>query len=313
MPVPFPFVRVHFAGAVLVLAALVVATRAHAAEPSEVEDLIRQGVASRRAGNDNKALPFFQKAYELARTPRTSAQLGLVELALGYSVEAERHLSQGLASPKDPWIERNHVTLEDSVRRARMTIGEIAVTGAPVGAEVLINGRTAGLLPLATPIRIGQGPTTVELRASGYASGSAVVEVVAGKRSEVTLRLEKAGVPSQVSVARPAPAISIASQPVSQPAVETGRARPLIGWLLIGGGVATAGAGAALLLAARSDCTSRPGFECSHQPRSRTPAWALIGTGAAAAIAGGLVLLVRPNAQTEIGLGPSSIFLRGPL
>jgi len=64
----------------------------------QVEELIRQGIELRQAGQDVRAFPLFQKAYESDRTPRTAGQLGLCELALGYWVESEKHLGEALAS-----------------------------------------------------------------------------------------------------------------------------------------------------------------------------------------------------------------------
>src|SRR6476646_8300950 len=75
-----------------------------AADAAEVEALIAKGNELRRAGTPGPALPYFQKAYELARTPRTTGQLGLAELAAGYPVEAEVHLTTALESPNDPSI-----------------------------------------------------------------------------------------------------------------------------------------------------------------------------------------------------------------
>ena len=63
------------------------------ADAAEVEALIAKGNELRRAGTPGPALPYFQKAYQLARTPRTTGQLGLAELAAGYPVEAAEHLA----------------------------------------------------------------------------------------------------------------------------------------------------------------------------------------------------------------------------
>jgi len=60
------------------------------ADAAEIEALISKGNELRRAGTPGPALPYFQKAYELARTPRTTGQLGLAELAAGYPVEMRR-------------------------------------------------------------------------------------------------------------------------------------------------------------------------------------------------------------------------------
>ena len=61
----------------------------------------------------------FEKAYQISRTPRTAAQLGLCELELGDFVEAERHLNEALAEPEHPWVKKNKATLKKSLETAR--------------------------------------------------------------------------------------------------------------------------------------------------------------------------------------------------
>jgi hypothetical protein len=93
------------------------------ADAAEVEALIARGNELRRAGTPGPALPYFQKAYELARTPRTTGQLGLGELAAGYPVEAAEHLGAALQSPDDPSIVKYRKVLMDALTAARAQIG----------------------------------------------------------------------------------------------------------------------------------------------------------------------------------------------
>ena len=79
----------------------------------EPEALIRQGVEMRRQGDDLKAHGYFQRAYDIARTPRSAAQLGLADLAIHDNLAAEQHLSEALAS-SDPWVRQNRPVLEKS-------------------------------------------------------------------------------------------------------------------------------------------------------------------------------------------------------
>src|SRR3954449_10190743 len=94
------------------------------ADAAEVEALIAKGNELRRAGTPGPALPYFQKAYELARTPRTTGQLGLAELAAGYPVESEAHLSAALQSTNDPSIAKYRNALTNALANARSHIGE---------------------------------------------------------------------------------------------------------------------------------------------------------------------------------------------
>jgi hypothetical protein len=301
----------------VILAAAVglVGPSAYAADAAEVENLLHEGIRLRREGHDADALPLFAKAHELAHTPRTAAQLGIVGFALGYSLDAATHLSEGLAASKDVWISRNRGTLEETLARVRGTIGKVVVTGAPDGAGVYLNGRPVGRLPLAVPVAVGQGTVSLELRANGYVTASTSVAVVGGQQAAVHLELAKEpslALPQQPS----APAVT------ELPATEAGRpgstvssarsVRSIAGWSLIGAGVISTVVGGILLLSAK-DCVPQSGFQCNRESPSHVPGWALVGAGVAAGIAGGVVIVTRPSAHTEIGFGPTFVFLRHPL
>ena len=190
-----------FALALVVSAALWSAGPARAASSVvEVESLIRHGVELRRQGQDERALPLFQQAYELARNPRTAAQLGLCELSTGYWIDAEQHLAEALVSAEHPWVAKNRQQLAASLERARANIGELTVTGTPVGAEVRVNGKVAGQLPLGKLLRLARGPVDVEVRAPGYVATNR--SLVIGDRSqtlEVALSPERKTPVAQVS------------------------------------------------------------------------------------------------------------------
>jgi hypothetical protein len=283
---------------------------AHAADPAEVERLLQEGIRLRREGSDSRALPLFQKAHDLAHTPRTAAQLGLVEFALGYSVDSATHLSQGLAVSNDPWIQANRAVLEKALADVRANVGEVEVSGAPGGADVRLNGASVGTLPLASPVQTDQGPKTIELRAPGYVAKSTSVNVVGGKRTLVHLELEPEHSLSPVSPTT-APGANLADSPGSKDSA-TSPTRTIVGWTLVGAGAAAAATGGVLLATAK-DCTPMAGFQCAHEPASRVPGWTLLGVGLATGVAGAIVLITRPTAHTEVGLAPSYVFLRGQM
>jgi hypothetical protein len=177
----------------VVLAVQIVAgevERAEAADPAEVETLIRQGVELRQHRDDQRALPLFQKAYTIAPTPRTAAQLGLAEVALGYVIDAERHLQESLAATHDPWVKKNRTVLETTLRRVQARIGQVVVGGRPKDAEVRLNGTVVGRLPLATPLRVGEGPANVEVEARGYKKARYSLAVTGGRQTAVDVELE---------------------------------------------------------------------------------------------------------------------------
>lgn len=175
--------RPIFASLVMVAANSLGAGRA-LGQTVEAEALIRKGLDLRHQGHDAQAVPYLENAYKLSRTPRTAAQLGLVSMALGYWVDAERYLDEALGDPDNPWVATNRHTLEAARGRVRGFVGDLTITGDPDGAEVLVNGKLIGHLPLAKPVHIGKGVVEVALRAPGYSQASKTVTVEgAGKNS----------------------------------------------------------------------------------------------------------------------------------
>src|SRR5437763_9941722 len=127
---------------------------AHAGDSAEAEALIRQGVDLRGQKKDERALALFEKAYQVSRSPRTAGQLGLVEMALGYFVDAEKYLGEAVASPDHPWVAKNLPTLKAQLAAATAQIGDLYIAGEPAGAEVIVNGKSVGRLPLSGPVRL---------------------------------------------------------------------------------------------------------------------------------------------------------------
>jgi tetratricopeptide (TPR) repeat protein len=161
------------------------------AQPSVAEDNIRQGNELRRKDLDPRALPLYQKAYDLEPSPRTAAQLGLVEGALGYWLSAERHLKEGLVSTRNPWVWRNRAKLRRALANVQASIGEVEISGGPPGAEVTVNGQRAGQLPLPAPVRVGEGVAQIALRAGGHKEATTTATVRGGQRVPVRIALER--------------------------------------------------------------------------------------------------------------------------
>jgi len=187
------------------------------AQAEDAEAAIRQGMELRKQGQDARALPYLEKAYKLSRTSRTAAQLGLVQMGLGYWVDSEHHLDEALADPDNYWVAKNRPVLEGALTRVRSMIGSLVITGQPTGAEVMVNGRTVGRLPLGQEVRIAKGPAEIEVRADGYVPVTRTVVITGGGREQVSLALAPA--PQAAEAALTAPA----SRPTSR-AAGTGEA-----------------------------------------------------------------------------------------
>ena len=267
---------------------------------AEVESLIAKGNELRRAGKPGPALPYFQKAYELARTPRTTGQLGLAELAAGYPVEAADHLAAALRSPNDPSIVKYQQILADALTMARSQIGELSINGTPAGAEVVIDGRQVGTLPLSLPVKLPARNVELVIRAPGHTPHQEVMPIGGGQRHELTVNLHPIPQPAE-----PTPIVKLASgpsapTPVPAPAapvsVVTAEARSAGGgdsssglrtaaWIVGGGAVLAAGSGLALNLVARSNHSDYDAWQTYRD-------WSIAGyvSGAALAVTSGILL-----------------------
>jgi hypothetical protein len=313
---------------------------ARGADAAEAEALIRQGIELRQQGHDERALPLFQKAYDLVVTPRTAGQLGLAEMAVGYWLDAEQHLSLALESPDHPWVAKNLAAIKAALAQVRTNIGEIVVDGAPAGATLTVNHRAAGTFPFPGPVRVPKGTVDIEVAASGYRTMTRSLHVSGSERQQVTVSLEKAALEDAATAKAPpstAPATLAAGEPAlaPQPQPETPQLSPAaapqagggmslgrkVGWGLgIGGAAVLVGAVVETVLwqqrrtrfndPANSCLENRPnrgtGAGCSSLYDSLQSAMtlSLIGYIAAGALAGGSAALLLSTKSPEAGGSP---------
>jgi len=159
------------------------------AAQESADELIDRGIDLREENRDADALALFERAHQLSPTPRALAQIALAEQALGRWLAAERHMSDALGLT-DPWIEERRAPLERALEATRRHLGRVEVTGGVPGAEVVVNGRSAGALPLDGPITVEAGTVVLEVRAAGYLAIQRSIQVAAGSlaREDITLQ-----------------------------------------------------------------------------------------------------------------------------
>jgi hypothetical protein len=140
-----------------------------ASQNPEIDTLIQRGIELRRAGNDEDALAAFEQARTLAPDAvRTRVHLAATHQALGHWLEADEYLRGVLSQADDPYVERHRATLEKALEFVQRHIGTLEVSGEPAGAEVRLNGRVLGTLPLAEPVRMPVGTYELELSLKGH-------------------------------------------------------------------------------------------------------------------------------------------------
>jgi len=167
------------------LALLAVAAEARA---QSADDLVRAAVELRRVGRDAEALAALERAWRVTPSPRVRAQMGFAEQALDRWVEADAHLREALAAP-DAWVIERRAIVEDALRAVEQRVASFDVRCATPGATLWIDGRLAGALPLAAPLRVRAGHVGYEVRAAGYevARRESVLPAATITRDEVVL------------------------------------------------------------------------------------------------------------------------------
>src|SRR5580698_4712942 len=152
--------------------------------------MIKKAIELRRQGKDQEALTELQSAAAIANPPKLSAQIGFAEQALGLWVAADKHLREALDQAKDPWIKKNHKTLEDSLDAVGNHLANLNLWGDPEGAEVLVDGDRVGTLPLSAPLRVSTESVELTVRSKGFVTSTRKLELSPGSnvREHVVLR-----------------------------------------------------------------------------------------------------------------------------
>jgi hypothetical protein len=166
------------------------ATSGNRAEAADPEALIREGIELRRARDDLSALKRFQQAYEISKSPKAIAQVGLAEQALGRWATADKHLHQALQSVDDPWIQKYRSAIDQALAVVSTHVGRLDVTGRPAGADVRVDGELVGHLPLTEPITVTAGGLALEVRAAGHLPIVRATTVAAGLLTRENFNLQ---------------------------------------------------------------------------------------------------------------------------
>ena len=188
----------------LVLVAIFSSGRALAQQADDPEALISKGIELRRQGNDLRAEGYFKRAYQIAPTPRATAQLGLVELALSDFVACERYLSNALADD-DAWVRSYQKTIEDSRRTARAHLLQIVVTDAPPGTNATVEKGRHVQLGTDGVLWMPPEETAVVFSAAGYQTVTTTVRGRAGTVQRLAIAMVRVPVATAPSPAEPAP------------------------------------------------------------------------------------------------------------
>ena len=140
-----------------------------AQETSSLEALIQEGIRLRRDGEDEKALDVFRQAERLQPSSvRVLLHLATAAQAAGHWVEADTYIRRVFEYRDDPYYRRyqSDIAMVEQLISAR--VGRFQVVGSPPGAEVRLNGRSIGRLPMDEPQRLEAGNYQLEVVSNGH-------------------------------------------------------------------------------------------------------------------------------------------------
>lgn len=203
----------------VVAVGLVMAATMRPARAERAADLIQEGVALRRKGDDEGALRRFQKAFDLEKSPRAQGQMGLAEQALGRWVQAYQDLSHALEAATDPWVGKNATTLRGALADVGEHVGKLDILGGSPDADVSVDGVTRGKLPLASPLILPIGVVSLRLSGAGLVPVQRSTEIRAHQVTRESFdALAAASSPPPVAPPEPvALPVAVTTTPVAAP------------------------------------------------------------------------------------------------
>lgn len=211
-------------------------------EGNEVEEArkhFNEGVrlsASGKSGEVAQALDEFQKAYDLVPNWRILYNIGQTSRHVRDHARSLRAFEKYLAEGDDiPRARRQEV--EREIAQLGPLVARVELGGSADGAEVTVDGKPAGKMPLAQPLYVNAGKHTVRVSAEGKRPFEKELELAGGKTERLEILLEP--LPSGPAPKPTATATATTKPPPPPPSSDYSTAATL-SW--IGAGVFAAGA-----------------------------------------------------------------------
>jgi hypothetical protein len=159
---------------------------------ADAQQLFSDGQTATKLNQWDKARTFFQGAWRIQQHWKIAASLGRAELKVGRMRDAAEHLSFALREvPAGTLAPADLKPLEEMLAQAQAKVGTVKVTGAPAGADVLVDGVVVGKAPLKGALFLEPGAHRVVGQREGYVEGAREVAAVAGKEGGIDLGMVK--------------------------------------------------------------------------------------------------------------------------
>lgn len=152
-----------------------------------------RAVSLQQQGRHAEAAAVYRAVYARTGAARALGLAGFAEAAAGRWVEAEAALGRALEARDDPWVAEQRPLLTAQHALARSRVGRLVLEGGVAGAEVAVEGRAQGTLPLDGPLRLPVGLARLSVRAAGYQTFARRVMVQPEGETRVLVTLAPAG------------------------------------------------------------------------------------------------------------------------
>jgi hypothetical protein len=171
---------------------------------AQAQALLGQGTKLYQQGDVADALEKFQAAYAAFPSPKLMFNIGQANRDLSRPVEALEAFEKFLVGAVDASPEMI-ADARKSVAQLQKKLGRIQVDCESAGAEVSVDGKSVGLVPLPDLIWVTPGRHQVTAKHASAAPAIEDVDVTAGSVGTVTLRLRPVAVFQATAAHKAAP------------------------------------------------------------------------------------------------------------
>ena len=217
----------------------------------EARRRFQRGVELYHEGSDAAALAEFNKAYQLAPNYKILFNIAEVQVERHDYVAALRLFQKYLEQGGDAVAPERRDRIEQQIKALRNRVGELSITTNVSGAELVVDGVSAGELRDGLPVLVNAGLRQLQLRKPGYAASVRTVSVAGGERVRLEWELKREAAASSAAPSSPA-AAHVASAPRLSVSDESASRLPM--WVSLASTGVFAGAAVTLgILTSRSN------------------------------------------------------------
>jgi hypothetical protein len=146
--------------------------------------------ASGKAGEVAQALDEFQKAYDLIPNWRILYNIGQTSRHVRDHARSLRAFTRYLAEGKDEIPKARRQEVEREIEALKPLVARLELAGSEDGAEVTVDGKPAGKMPLAEPLYVNAGKRAVRVSREGKRPFEKELELQGGKSERLEILLE---------------------------------------------------------------------------------------------------------------------------